>query len=297
MRRHLRVLTINCWSVSEPFEERMAIIRRGLASEAPDVVGFQEVIVRRDGFDQGALLLPDGEFFRVFGAAFRWTDDGTVLPHERDGSGFGNLIGSRWPIVKSEVRPLPGTEHGEPRTVLAVLAQTPAGLLPVLTTHLDYELHHGHVRERQVLVLEAFTREWAAAADLPPVLLGDFNARPDSNEMRFLRGLASLDGRRTYFQDAWEVAGRDGVGHTWDNRNRFAGFSWEPDRRARRRSGCARPRACGIGAPRIRDPRGRRVRERPFRRGRRPPPLTDPPTGRAQRRSGSHLRRRLRAAR
>jgi len=85
MRRHRRVLTINCWSVSEPFEERMAIIRRGLASEAPDVVGFQEVIVRRDGFDQGALLLPDGEFFRVFGAAFRWTDDGTMLPHERDG--------------------------------------------------------------------------------------------------------------------------------------------------------------------------------------------------------------------
>ena len=231
MRRHLRVLTINCWSVSEPFEERMAIVRRGLASEAPDVVGFQEVIVRRDGFDQGALLLPDGEFFHVFGAAFRWTDEGTRLPHERDGSGFGNLIGSRWPIVKSQVRQLPGTEDGEPRTVLAVLAQTPAGLLPVLTTHLDYEPHHGHVRERQVLVLEAFTREWAAAADLPPVLLGDFNARPDSNEMRFLRGLASLDGRSTYFQDAWEVAGRDGAGHTWDNRNRFAAFSWEPDRR------------------------------------------------------------------
>src|SRR5438034_835549 len=231
MRRHLRVLTINCWSVSEPFEERMAIIRRGLASEAPDVVGFQEVIVRRDGLDQGALLFPGGEFFHVFGAAFRWTDEGTRLPHERDGSGFGNLIGSRWPIVKSQVRQLPGTEDGEPRTVLTVLAQTPAGLLPVLTTHLDYEFHHGHVRERQVLVLEAFTREWAAAADLPPVLLGDFNAHPDSNEMRFLRGLASLDGRSTYFQDAWEVAGRDGAGHTWDNRNRFAALSWEPDRR------------------------------------------------------------------
>src|SRR5438132_7267917 len=121
MRRYLRVLTLNCWNVSEPFEERMAIIRRGLASEAPDVVGFQEVIVRRDGLDQGA------------------TDEGTRLPHERDGSGFGNLIGSRWPIVKSQVRQLPGTEDGEPRTVLAVLAQTPAGLLPVLTTHLDYE--------------------------------------------------------------------------------------------------------------------------------------------------------------
>src|SRR5205809_7002120 len=85
MRRHLRVLTLNCWNVSEPFEERMAIIRRGLASEAPDVVGFQEVVVR-DGLDQGALLLPDGEFFHVFGPALRWTDDGTLFPNERDGS-------------------------------------------------------------------------------------------------------------------------------------------------------------------------------------------------------------------
>src|SRR2546428_11372761 len=114
MRRHLRVLTINCWSVSEPFEERMAIIRSGLASEAPDVVGFQEVIARRAGFDQGGLLLPDGEFFRVFGAAFRWTDDGTLMPHERDGSGFGKLISSRRPIVISERRPLTATGHHAP---------------------------------------------------------------------------------------------------------------------------------------------------------------------------------------
>src|SRR2546430_7214715 len=140
MDRHLRVLTLNCWNVSEPFEERMAIIRRGLASEAPDVVGFQEVIVRRDGLDQGALLFPDGEFFHVFGAAFRWTDDGTLLPHERDGSGFGNLIGSRWPIVKSEVRQLPGTEDGEPPPVLAGLAETPAGRPPVLTPPPDSAL-------------------------------------------------------------------------------------------------------------------------------------------------------------
>ncbi len=230
-RSHLRVLTLNCWSVSEPFEERMAIIRNGLKALAPDIVGFQELIVRRDGFDQGALLLADAEFFRAFGPAFRWTDDGTMLPHDREGSGYGNLIGSRWPIIRSEVRRLPGTEDGEPRSVLAALTQTPAGILPILTTHLDWEFHHGFVRERQVLALEAFAREWAEGADLPPVLLGDFNAHPDSNEMRFLRGLGSLDGRSTYFQDAWEVVRGDGTGHTWDNRNRFAAFSWEPDRR------------------------------------------------------------------
>jgi endonuclease/exonuclease/phosphatase family metal-dependent hydrolase len=228
--RVLRVLTLNCWNVSEPLEERMSVIRSGLAHERPDVIGLQEVIVRPDGFDQGALLCGHDGFARVFGAAFSWTDDGSMVSHDQRRSGFGNLIASRWPIVRSQVRRLPGTEGGEPRSATAALVQTPAGLLPVLTTHLDWEFDHGHVRERQVLAIDAFAREWSADACLPPVVLGDFNAHPDSNEMRFLRGLASLDGRSTYFQDAWEVAGV-GPGHTWDNRNRFAALACEPDRR------------------------------------------------------------------
>ncbi len=228
MARRLRVVTLNCWNVAEPFRERMAIIRNGLESEGPDVVGFQEVVVRRDGFDQARLLL-DRSFARVFGATFSWSDDGTMLAPNGDGSGFGNLIASHWPIVKSEVRRLPGLEGGEPRAVTAALVESPGGILPVLSTHLDCELHHGHVRERQVLALDAFARAWAADADLPAVLLGDFNAHPDSNEMRFLRGLASLAGRSTYFQDAWDIA--PGSGYTWDNRNRFAAYAWEPDRR------------------------------------------------------------------
>jgi len=230
MGTRLRVLTLNCWNICEPFEQRTAVIRSGLVRESPDVIALQEVVVRRDGFDQSRLVLPDGNFARVFGAAFSWADDGTLLTHGTDGSGFGNVIASRWPIFRSEVRRLPGIEGGEPRAVTAALVESPAGALPVLSTHLDWEFHHGHVRERQVLALDAFVREWAAHGDLPPVLLGDFNAHPDSNEMRFLRGLASLDGRSTCFRDAWEIAG-EGAGYTWDNRNRFAAYAWEPDRR------------------------------------------------------------------
>jgi endonuclease/exonuclease/phosphatase family metal-dependent hydrolase len=227
----LRVLTLNCWNVSEPLGERMAITRSGLAAVDPDVAAFQEVVVRSDGLDQSALLLDGSSHSKVFGPAFRWNGDGAVLPHDREGSAFGNLIASRWPIVHSEVRRLPGQEGDEPRTVLAALIDTPAGLLPVLTTHLDWEFHHGSVRERQVLLVDDFARELAAKADLPPILLGDFNARPDSTEMRFLRGLASLDGRSTYFQDAWDIAGAGGSGFTWDNRNRFAACAYEPNRR------------------------------------------------------------------
>jgi endonuclease/exonuclease/phosphatase family metal-dependent hydrolase len=226
-----RVLTLNCWNVCEPFEERMAIIRRGLETLNPDVAGFQEVVVRGDGLDQAALLLGHTDYFRVFGPAFRWNDEGTMLAHDGEGSAFGNLIASRWPVLSSEVRPLPGKHGEEPRSVLGALIDTPTGVLPLLTTHLDWQFDHGWVRERQVRAIDTFARELTKRADLPPILTGDFNAHPDSAEMRFLRGLASLDGSSTYFQDAWEVAGAGGPGFTWDNRNRFAAHGHEPDRR------------------------------------------------------------------
>lgn len=227
----LRVLTLNCWGVGAPFEERMAIIQRAMATLRPDVAAFQEVIVRRDGFDEGALLVGRAGYVRVFGAAFGWSDDGIMLPPDQASGGFGNLIASCWPIVRSERRRLPGREGDEPRSVLGALIETSDGVLPMLTTHLDWEFDHGCVRERQVLVLDDFARALALEADLPPVLMGDFNAHPDSTEMRYLRGLASVDGQSTYFQDAWEVGGPGGRGCTWDNRNRFARYAHEPDRR------------------------------------------------------------------
>lgn len=230
--RMLRVLTLNCWNVSEPFDDRMAILRREVAELRPDVAAFQEVVVRSDGFDQGALLLDGSGYARAFGAAFGWSDDGMMLSHDQArGVGFGNLIASRWPILRSEIRRLPGREGDEPRTVLGTLIETPEGVLPVLTTHLDYELDHGWVRERQVRVVDAFARDLQAEAHLAPIVMGDFNAHPDSTEMRYLRGLTSLEGRSTYFQDAWEIGGPGGRGHTWDNRNRFATLEHEPDRR------------------------------------------------------------------
>src|SRR4029453_4709396 len=68
----------------------------------------------------------------------------------------------------------------------------------------------------------------ARAETPPPILGGDFNATPDSDEIRFLRGLTTLDGRRTHFQDAWlrlhrEPEPGDGParGITWSSENRF----------------------------------------------------------------------------
>src|SRR5579885_2485005 len=90
---------------------------------------------------------------------------------------------------------------------------------------------HGFVRERQVLALASLVEEWAHAATLPPIVAGDLNADPDSTEVRFLCGRAALGGQRIDLEDAWLAAGDGGPGFTWDNRNPYAAYAGEPDRR------------------------------------------------------------------
>ncbi len=227
----MRILTLNCWNVSAPFEERMSLIRAGIAELAPDLVGLQEIIVRRDGFDQGEMLLGGLGYDLAYGPASRWNDAGELLPWDAEGDAIGNLIASRWPIRQWAVHELPGAETGERRSAVAGRIETPAGELAFVTTNLNWKLHHGAVRERQAVELAGFTRAWARATRLPPVVVGDLNAEPDSAEVRFLCGLQSLEGRSTYFQDAWRVAGDGTPGFTWDNRNRFAAYVFEPSRR------------------------------------------------------------------
>lgn len=50
---------------------------------------------------------------------------------------------------------------------------------------------------------------------IPAILCGDFNAEPDSDEIRFLSSLAVIDGHTAFYQDAWRVAG-EGPGYTQD---------------------------------------------------------------------------------
>jgi endonuclease/exonuclease/phosphatase family metal-dependent hydrolase len=225
----LRVLTLNCWNISEPYAARMAVARAAIAALDPDLIGLQEVIVRRDGFDQGADVLGDLGYHTVFAPAFRWTEAGHV-PCDAPGDGFGNLIASRWPIVGSESRPLPGEELDERRCALAVHVAAPFARIPVVCTHLAWRFDHGALRQRQVRVVDDLARAFAHEADFPPIIVGDLNADPDAAEIRYLCGLAAFDGHSTYYQDAWRVRGR-GPGFTWDNRNTNAALMFEPDRR------------------------------------------------------------------
>ena len=67
--------------------------------------------------------------------------------------------------------------------------------------------------------------------NFPPILCGDFNSEPDSDEIRMLTGLTSCPVEGLLFHDAWKVAGRGDQGFTWDNVNPHAASCLEPNRR------------------------------------------------------------------
>jgi len=238
----IRVATLNIWNRSGPWAERLALIRAELARLGPDVLGLQEVL-RHAAIGTS----PDG-VWRVPNAAADdcQHDQATLIgaglmgfagyAHAMDygnGLAFGNAILSKYPISHLARLELPGRETGEVRSLLYAVVDHPAGPLPVFVTHLNWKLHHGSVRGRQVEFIVEKIRELEPIdeARLPPVLMGDMNADPDSDEMRYLRGLATRSGKSVYFADAWIYGGDGSAGYTFDRRNCFAALAHEPPRR------------------------------------------------------------------
>lgn len=216
--RAFRVGTLNIWNRCGPWDERLVAIRAGLADLAPDVLGLQEVLAG-DGVDQ-AKDIADGLGYHVaFGSS------------RTDPIRLGNAVLSRYPIVRTEVFPLPNGGTTERRSLLFTELDAPFGLVPFFVTHLNWKLHEGHVREEQIRFVAEHVRALAPIAGFPPVLVGDFNAEPDSDEIRFMRGFTGLGGKRVYFADCFAVVGH-GDGTTFSpSVNPFAGETNEPERR------------------------------------------------------------------
>ncbi len=216
----LSVLTLNIEHDAGRWPERARLIRSWIDRLAPDLVGLQEVL-QGPGQDQAAELLAEAGYHLDFGAASGW----------RDGLAFGNAVGARWPIRQRQELRLPDAGDGETRAALVVEVASPWGPLCFANTHLSWQLHHGAVRERQVMALCDLVLRRRTRDDFPPVLVGDFNAEPDSAEIRYVAGLQSLDGRSVHFRDAWRHAGPGGDGRTWSRRNPYTHRWHEPERR------------------------------------------------------------------
>ena len=216
----LRVLTLNIWNVSGHWRSRREAIVAVLRRWAPDVVCLQEVVANERG-NQAEWLASE------LGA---WSVAYAGEPVAAGAARFGNAVLSRWPIAANTSAPLP--YEPDEREVQRVVVHARTGGVDVFSTHLAWQLHDAALRERQAQALMRFVAERTdPAAPLGPVVAGDFNAEPESSVIRYLSGLASLDGASTYLQDAWRLAGDSGPGITWSNRNPHAALDQEPDRR------------------------------------------------------------------
>src|SRR5215208_2309777 len=232
----LRVLTLNLWHNAGPYALRRERIREWIERLRPDLIGFQEAL-KGPAFDQAGDLLEGYGYHVEHAGAIPFWGDQTML--------FGNAVASRWPIADREVAMLPDAEDDERRVALSVTVEAPFGPLGLTVTHLNWKLHHDWARELQVMAVCEQARRRHPREGFPPILVGDFNAVPDSDEIRYVKGLHSIGGRSVHFRDAWEAAGR-GDGTTWSNRNPYAATAPEPDRRIDYVF-VAPPRADGLG--------------------------------------------------
>lgn len=217
-----RVVTLNIWNMSGPWRDRRVEIVAWIDRLDADVVCLQEVMGDGDRTTAGWIADHAADDWHVAfaGSPVRWA------PNHR----FGNAILSRRPIDLETATDLPYEE--DPSDTTRILLHARTGGVDVFCTHLAWRYEVGALRERQAVAIdELITAQADPASPLPPILAGDFNAEPDSTEVRFLSGLTSIAGRSTYFQDAWRVAGGRGPGFTWDNCDPFAAAEHEPDRR------------------------------------------------------------------
>jgi endonuclease/exonuclease/phosphatase family metal-dependent hydrolase len=208
--RSLSVLTLNVWNREGPWLGRLALIRDWINRLQPDLIGFQEVVDVNHTQD----LLRGRDFHS------EWM-----------GTNSGVAIAARWPIHDRQELWLPGDGQTKGGPALRGLVSSPYGTIPfTCATTAFYMTHQGFKRERQMPTLNEFARG-RSKNEFPAILVGDFNSDPDSAEIRYLKGLQSLEGTSAYWCDAWEHAADSSKGTTWSKDNDFAAWAPWPNRR------------------------------------------------------------------
>jgi endonuclease/exonuclease/phosphatase family metal-dependent hydrolase len=230
-----RVVTWNLWWRFGDWARRFEAIAAELADVAPDVVGLQEVWARGSGPDS---VNAAGLLARRLGLHWAWVPSPAPQRWQRkigDSSvAFGNAVLSRWPVAGVAHADLPAPSSGEPdgRRVLHAALDTPAGRLPFFTTQLSAFPGRSALRCAQVRRVATFVAAHSPEAGLPPVVTGDLNAVPESDEVRLLEGFLTEPAvPDLLLVDAWRYAPPGDRGITWSRANPHADVTGEPDAR------------------------------------------------------------------
>jgi endonuclease/exonuclease/phosphatase family metal-dependent hydrolase len=225
----VRVVTWNLWWRFGEWQERLDVIAEVLAEIDADICGLQEVWADEVGNE--ALVLAERLGMHVSWvptpAPERWQrrlGDPTVT--------MGNAVLSRWPVVDQRHIHLPtGTETDEGRTAMLADVASPYGQISMYNTQLNSAPSHSAVRVEQVVALAQFIGRHVVDA-FPNVLTGDFNALPDSDEVRLIEGhLTAPAVGDLLLIDTWRYAEPGNHGFTWNRRNPYVAATFEPSAR------------------------------------------------------------------
>ena len=203
----VRIVTWNVWGLYGPWEQREAAIAAILAKAGPDVVVLTESWSK--GTDSQCARL--ARLLDLPHHAF------SGVPAQEDRAALsGVAIMSRWPISRQSSH-----TFADLRVHYAEVSG-PRGPIQVYGVVMD-AWWFDQSQPRQNSVRELLTHVDERQDDrVPLVVCGDFNADPDSDEIRMLRGRSSAPVPGLSFYDAWEVAGGPGQGCTWSNDNPWA---------------------------------------------------------------------------
>ena len=231
-----RVVTWNVWANSGPWELRYARIEQLLRGMDADIVGMQEVF-RAVGYEPVAEIAE--KLGLTYTPCIEWFEPARLES--------GTAVLSRWPVSDTGSLKLAGFDGGDGGLVQFARVDGPRGQIDVFVVMLDWRPDLSHVRQAQVRELATYVNDTGSPAH-PVLILGDFNAAPDSDEMRMLVGQSQTAVPGLVCYDAWEVASEGGSGHTFSRRNRHAAAALLPDRRIDYVLS-AWPRARGAGHP------------------------------------------------
>lgn len=231
--QRLRIVQLNLGSLFEPaWDRRRHEIVAWINRLKPDVVCFEEAQESRDVPNTAGWIAEAAA--DAMGHSWHWRFGGSepVGTKTAPGTLFGLAVLSRWPIEEFTYVRLPVDDSssldGTGVSVFpwGLVHATTAGL-DVFAVHLTAAPKDARHRRRQVQFIDQYVKSVRGPLDvlgqvrspMPPFLCGDFNAEPESDEIRFLCGLTPLDGTDTSWQDAWRVAGDGSAGYTQDWRD------------------------------------------------------------------------------
>jgi endonuclease/exonuclease/phosphatase family metal-dependent hydrolase len=188
------------------WHHRKKVIAAQVREAGPDIIALQEVEAGEDREQVIAELLgPD------------WH----VAWHSRTTpDGVGLALASRWPFGEIREHRLGVTDRAavfpwSAVVVAEIRAPQPFGTLHIAHHKPVFQFDYEYERELQAVEAARFIDEVLDGREEHVVVLGDFDATPDSAGIRFWTGRQSLAGMSVGYHDAWEVLRPNDPGHTF----------------------------------------------------------------------------------